>query len=41
MKLQPHPRTARQGKVKWMFLLWILGVPIPVLLLIALFRGCS
>jgi hypothetical protein len=33
------PRKA-QGKVGWI-LLWLLGVPIPVLLLLFLVRGCT
>ncbi len=33
-------RTARVGKAKWGILLWLLGVPIPVILLIFLVRGC-
>lgn len=28
------------GKVKPMVLLWALGVPIPIILLLLLFRGC-
>jgi hypothetical protein len=30
----------RQGKAGWI-LLWLLGVPIPVLLLLFLVRGCT
>ncbi len=30
----------RAGKVHYI-LLWLLGVPIPILLLIMLFRGCG
>jgi hypothetical protein len=30
----------QQGKVGWI-LLWLLGVPIPVLLLLFLLRGCT
>jgi len=32
--------TAREGKVGWV-LLWLLGIPIPVLLLLFLIRGCT
>jgi len=35
--IQSH---ARAGKVRSSILLWALGVPIPIILLIALFRGC-
>lgn len=30
----------QQGKIGWV-LLWLLGVPIPVLLLLFLIRGCT
>jgi hypothetical protein len=30
----------REGKAGWI-LLWLLGVPIPVLLLLFLIRGCT
>jgi hypothetical protein len=34
-------RVAKQeGKVGWI-LLWLLGVPIPVLLILFLLRGCT
>jgi hypothetical protein len=33
-------RHLREGKVGWI-LLWLLGVPIPVLLLLFLIRGCT
>ncbi len=33
-------RTPRRGKVP-MILMWALGVPIPILLIIFLFRGCA
>jgi len=34
-------RLARQeGKVGWI-LLWLLGIPIPVLLVLFLLRGCT
>jgi hypothetical protein len=34
-------RHARAGKVRPMILLWALGVPIPIILLILMFRGCA
>jgi hypothetical protein len=33
-------RERKQGKVGWI-LLWLLGVPIPVLLVLFLLRGCT
>jgi len=39
-QLSSVPRTAREGKVGWV-LLWLLGIPIPVLLLLFLIRGCT
>jgi len=36
-----HERMAKQeGKVGWI-LLWLLGVPIPILLVLFLLRGCT
>jgi hypothetical protein len=32
--------TGRAGKVRPMILLWALGVPIPIILIILLVRGC-
>lgn len=33
-------RRLREGRVGWV-LLWLLGVPIPVLLVLYLIRGCT
>lgn len=39
--LTPPPRAVhRPGKVRPAILLWALGVPIPLILLILLIRGC-
>jgi len=35
-----RPSNQQQGKIGYI-LLWLLGVPIPVLILISLLRGCS
>jgi hypothetical protein len=32
--------TRQEGKIGWI-LLWLLGVPIPVLLVLFLLRGCT
>jgi hypothetical protein len=41
--LRPVDRTFERalGKVRPMILLWALGVPIPIVLIILLVRGCS
>jgi len=39
MKKQ-HRVKAESGKIGWI-LLWLLGVPIPVLLIFFLIRGCT
>ena len=36
----PDIRSPRTGKVKPMILLWALGIPIPIILIIFLLRGC-
>ena len=33
-------REGRSGKVGWI-LLWLLGIPIPILLVLFLLRGCT
>jgi hypothetical protein len=33
-------KLAQQGKIGWV-LLWLMGVPIPVLLVLFLLRGCT
>lgn len=35
-----NPQAKRQGKVGWV-ILWLLGIPIPVLLILFLIRGCT
>jgi hypothetical protein len=33
-------RNTEEGKIGWI-LLWLLGVPIPILLLLYVLRGCN
>jgi len=33
-------KTHNEGKVGWI-LLWLMGVPIPILLILFLLRGCT
>ena len=33
--------TGESGAAKWGILLWLLGVPLPIILIIYLIRGCS
>ncbi len=37
---QPTPMKLQEGKMGYI-LLWLLGVPIPILLVIFLLRGCD
>lgn len=39
--LRQRIATMRDGKVKPALLLWALGVPLPIVLIVLLFRGCS
>jgi hypothetical protein len=41
-KIQRHSQQRRgtDGKVGWI-LLWLLGVPLPILLILFLMRGCT
>ncbi len=36
----PNVPDAQRGKIGWI-LLWLLGVPIPILLLLFVLRGCT
>jgi hypothetical protein len=38
--MKPDSKSAISGKIGWI-LLWLLGVPIPVLLIFFLLRGCT
>lgn len=38
MKL--NEKFSEQGKLGWIFL-WLIGVPIPILLILFLLRGCT
>lgn len=40
MSLRKMPDSSREGKAGWV-MLWLLGVPIPVLLVLFLIRGCT
>lgn len=39
--LPPISRPSRLGRVNWTILLWAIGVPLPIVLIVALMRGCS
>ena len=32
---------SRFAGVNWTVLLWAIGIPLPIVLIVALFRGCS
>lgn len=41
MKITPYSSNKKTaGKIGWIFL-WLVGVPIPVLLVLFLLRGCT
>jgi hypothetical protein len=40
MKSLIQGRETQRGKAGWL-LLWLLGVPIPILLILFLLRGCT
>jgi hypothetical protein len=39
-KLSETAPNSRQGKIGWI-ILWLLGVPLPILLILFLIRGCT
>lgn len=40
MKPIPPKRSGESGKVGWMALLWLIGIPLPIVLLIYVLTGC-
>ena len=34
------PNSSQSGKIGWIFL-WLIGVPVPILLIFFLLRGCT
>ena len=40
LRVLPPEAASRRGKIGWI-LLWLLGIPIPVLLILFLLRGCT
>ncbi len=40
MRLRIPSRARASGRIGWI-LLWLLGVPIPILLVLYLLRGCT
>ncbi len=40
MKPMIHRFSSEEGKVGWI-LLWLLGIPLPILLILFLIRGCT
>lgn len=38
---KPSMPPARVGRINWTVLLWAVGVPLPIVLIIGLMRGCS
>ena len=40
--MEPSPSTEpRRGRVNWTVLLWAIGVPLPIVLIVGLLRGCG
>lgn len=40
MKQSTNAKNSESGKVGWL-MLWLLGIPIPLLLILFLLRGCT
>jgi hypothetical protein len=38
--MSPIHEPKRAGKIRGVLLMWLLGVPIPIIILILLIRGC-
>ena len=41
MKLLISNQRREAGEIKWAILLWAVGVPLPIVLIVFLVRGCS
>ncbi len=37
---RPRTRIPRPGKARYAILLWLLGIPIPIIIVIFLIKGC-
>ena len=37
----PSTEQIRRGRVNWTVLLWAIGVPLPIVLIVGLLRGCG
>jgi hypothetical protein len=40
VKLNDNKPSYEEGKLGWIFL-WLIGVPVPILLILFLMRGCT
>ena len=40
-KIMIRVQITRCGRVNWSVLLWAIGVPIPIVIIVALMRGCQ
>jgi hypothetical protein len=40
MKLPVSKHASESGKVGWMALLWLIGLPLPIVLLVYVLTGC-
>jgi len=40
MRRSSEPTGHRRGKIGWI-ILWLIGVPVPILLILFLIRGCT
>jgi hypothetical protein len=38
--MKEQPENSKSGKIGWIFL-WLIGVPVPILLILFLMRGCT
>lgn len=41
MILRPNRWTNQSGRVGWAVLMWLIGIPLPIILIIFLLRGCQ
>jgi hypothetical protein len=41
LRTKNKPQTSRKGKVKYALLGWLIGLPLPIVLILLFWRGCD
>ena len=41
LRMKNKPAQVRQGKIKYALLGWLMGLPLPIILILLFWRGCD